>query len=110
MTSVFRTVENTSTGSAILRLFDAGRTARTGADPNLIVGGAGVLDNEGAAVLPAIMPPNVVGMMSPSLIGVVGAAPAAGFGAVELLTEEAAVGGVGMLALLLQLALSAWNR
>jgi len=56
-----------------------------------------VLDNEGAAVLPAIMPPNVVGMMSPSLIGVVGAAPAAGFGAVELLTEEAAVGGVGML-------------
>ena len=80
-----------------MRLFDAGRVARTGADPNLIVGGAGLLDNEGAAVLPAIMPPNVVAMMSPSLIGVVGAAPAAGFGAVEPLTEEAAEGGVCML-------------
>jgi hypothetical protein len=48
-----------------LRLLDAGRTARTGADPNLIVGGA-----------------------------VIGEAPA---GAVEPLTEEAAVAGIGML-------------
>ena len=53
-----------------------------------------MLDNEGAAVLPAIMLPNDEAMMSPNLIC---EAPAAGFGAVELLTEEAAVGGVGML-------------
>ena len=48
-----------------MRLLDAGQTARTGADPNLIVGGA-----------------------------VIGEAPA---GAVEPLTEEAAVAGVSML-------------
>ena len=61
-----------------------------------------MLDDEGAAVLPASISPNDVAMMSPSLIS---AAPAADFGAVEQLTapavepltEEAAEGGVRML-------------